>query len=404
MVLRNRLILIALIIVLFGLVPRSGWAQSEFEIIPEEPVYTFGKKITFTAALHSTEGIDQVLLYIQPNDEADLQVFPVMMDASGNLSIDIDLVENPLPGFADIRYWYQVNMVSGETYQSFVYSFTYTDNRYSWRTLSGEQFTIYWYAGDLAFGEELLNVALEGVRDVQELLEVFFPENLDIYVYDSIQAMQAAVPDAGQYWIAGHADPIQGVILVTLPPGPDQRLEMERQIPHELMHVALNYTDSHAYSNFPVWFNEGLASLVELYPNPEYTVLVENAFEAGELIPLDALCQSFPSDPQQALLAYAQSASFTQFLYDQFGEPGFNRMMAAYASGLNCERGIEEALGSNLATLEENWQRTSFTGVTLGIAFREMLPWLFLLLIILAGPLILIGAVIRKRPARKEYE
>ncbi|HUV25883.1 MAG TPA: hypothetical protein VMW34_00835, partial [Anaerolineales bacterium] len=166
MVLRNRLILIASIIVLFGLVPSSGWAQSEFEIIPEEPVYTFGKKITFTAALHSTEGIDQVLLYIQPNDEADLQVFPVMMDASGNLSIDIDLVENPLPGFADIRYWYQVNMVSGETYQSFVYSFTYTDNRYSWRTLSGEQFTIYWYAGDLAFGEELLNVALEGVRDV----------------------------------------------------------------------------------------------------------------------------------------------------------------------------------------------------------------------------------------------
>ncbi len=122
------------------------------------------------------------------------------------------------------------------------------------------------------------------------------------------------------------------------------------------------------------------------------------------LLPMGILCQSFPSDPGQALLAYAQSASFTQFLHDQFGEPGFNRMMAAYASGLNCEQGIEEALGASLASLEESWQRTSFTGVTLWIAFRELLPWLLLLLVVLAGPLILVGAVIRRRPARKDYE
>jgi hypothetical protein len=404
MVLRKRLVLVVSILVLFGLLPSSGWAQSEFEIIPEEPVYIFGERITFKAVLHTKDGIDQVLLYVQTSDEADLQVFPVVLDDSGNLSLEIDLLESLFPGFADIRYWYQANMDSGETYQSSVYSFTYSDNRYQWKTLTGEQFTIYWYAGDLTFGEEVLNVALEGVRGIQELLEVFFPVNMEIYIYDDVLAMQAAVPDAGQYWIAGHADPIQGVILVTLAPGPEQRLEMERQIPHELMHVALNYTDSHAYSNFPVWFNEGLASLVELYPNPEYPILIENAYEAGELIPMGILCQSFPSDPGQALLAYAQSASFTQFLHDQFGEPGFNRMMAAYASGLNCEQGIEEALGSSLASLEESWQRTSFTGVTLGIAFRELLPWLVLLLVVLAGPLILVGAVIRRRPARKEYE
>ena len=404
MLLRKRLILVVSILVLFGLIPHPGWAQTEFEIIPDEPVYVYGESITFIAVLKSPDGVDQVLLYIQPGDEADLQVFPVPLDDSGRLSLEIDLLEDPLPGFADIRYWYQANMENGETYQSPQYSFSYSDNRYQWKTLTGEQFSIYWYAGDLAFGEEVLNVALEGVRGIQELLDIFFPANIEIFVYDSLDAMQAAVPDSGPFWIAGHADPIQRVILVTLPPGPDQRLEMERQIPHELMHVALNYTDSHAYSNFPVWFNEGLASLVELYPNPEYPILIENAYEAGELIPMDVLCQSFPSDHGQAILAYAQSASFTQFLSDQFGEPGFNRLMAAYASGLNCERGIEEALGSSLASLEENWHRTRFTGVTLGIAFRELLPWLLLLLAVLAGPLILVGVVIRRRPARVDYE
>ena len=154
--------------------------------------------------------------------------------------------------------------------------------------------------------------------------------------------MQDALPNAEQNWIAGHADPDQGVILVALPPGAERHLEMERQIPHELMHIALNYTDAHAYSNLPAWFNEGLASLAELYPNPEYQALIESAYDSGELFPLASLCQTFPNESQDALLAYAQSASFTKFLYDQYGNPGFNRLIAAFASGMNCERGVEE--------------------------------------------------------------
>jgi hypothetical protein len=398
---RIKLIPILIIVVLFGMLPRAGLAQTEIEITPEDPVYTFGESISLEAFLHHTEGVDQVVLYLQPSDQTDLQVFPVALDSAGNLSTEIDPLEYSLPAFDDIRYWYQVNSTSGETYQSPVYSFTYLDNRYPWRTLTGEPFTIHWYAGDLSFGEEVLNVTLAGAKSIQELLEVFFPENLDMYVYENTQA---ASPSADQYWIAGHASPIQGVIMVTLPPGPDQRLEMERQIPHELMHVALSYTDSHAYAIYPVWFNEGLASLVELYPNPDYSVLIDNAFEAGELLSISSLCDFFPSDTQLALLAYAESASFTRFLYDQFGKTGFNRMMAAYASGMNCEQGIEEALGSSLEGLDESWRRTSFTSVTLGIAFQELLPWLVLLLIVLAGPLILVVVMLRNRPAKKEYD
>jgi len=404
MVVQKRVIIILSVLIFFGLVPEIGFAQAEFEIIPEEPAYIFGESLTFRAVLRSIEDVDQVVLFIQTREEADLEIFPVTIDNLGNLSLDIDLREFKLPGFAEIRYWYQVSTSGGETYQSPVYNFDYTDNRFQWNTLTEGEFTINWYKGDLAFGEELLNVALISMREIQDLLDIFVPENLDIYVYDSVQAMQAAVPGAGQYWIAGHADPMQEVILVTLPPGPEQRLEMERQIPHELMHVALNYTDANAYSNFPLWLNEGLASLVELYPNPEYSTLTKNAFEAGELLPMADLCQSFPSDPQLAMLAYAQSASFTQYLYDQYGKTGFNRIMAAYASGLNCEKGIQEALGSDFESLEENWQRSSFAGVTLGIALRELLPWLLLLLAVLAVPLIMIGVVIRKRPARRDYE
>ena len=399
---RRTCILVAVLIGVIVLIPRSAQAQVEFNVTPEEPEYTFGDSLNFRASVQSAEMIEEVLLFIQVGDQSDIQVHPVSLDSFGNLSLEVDLGEYPLIAFSQVQYWFQVNSAHGDIYTSPQYSFFYTDNRYQWRTLTGEPFTIHWYQGDLAFGEELVNVALEGLRSTQDLLEIFFPNNLDIYVYDSSQAIQAALPNGGQNWIAGHADPVQGVILVSLPTGPEQLLEMERQIPHELMHIALEYTDSHAYTNLPVWFNEGLASLVELYPNPEYQVLIESAFESDELLPLASLCQSFPNDPQGTLLAYAESASFTQFLYDQYGQPGFNRLIAAYASGMSCERGIEEALGSNLASLDASWRRENFAGLKLSKSIQEFLPWLILLLVVLAGPIILAVAFIRNKPGRSE--
>ncbi len=395
-------ILIVLIVGLLVLIPRSGKAQVDFEIIPEEPVYTFGEVVHFKASLQSDAEINEVFLFIQTGEESDLQVHPVSIDSFGDLAVEVNLKEYPLIGFSNLQYWYQVKTVNGNTLTGPRYAFFYGDNRFPWRTLEGEPFIIHWYQGDLAFGEEVLNVALEGIRSTQDLLAVFFPNSMDIYVYDSVQNMQSAIPNGGQNWIAGHADPFQGVIFVSLPAGPDQRLEMERQVPHELMHIALNYTDSHAYANLPAWFNEGLASLVELYPNPEYQVLIENAFEAEQLLPFVSLCQSFPNDPQRGLLAYAQSASFTQFLYDQFGQPGFNRLMAVYASGMGCERGVEEALGTNLAGLEASWRRENFTDLTVIKTYQEYLPWLFILLLLLAGPIIYTVSVLRGRPMRAE--
>lgn len=395
-------ILITSTLGLLVLFPFSGNAQVYFDLTPETPEYTFGEQIRFGATLEFNGEIDEILLFIQTGEESDLQVHQVSFDDFGNLSAQVDLGEYPLAGYSNIEYWYQVNTPDGETFSSPHNNFEYVDNRYQWRSIDGGPFTIHWYHGDLSFGEEVLNVSLEALMSTQELLVVLFPQHMDVYVYDDFQALQAALPDGGQDWLAGRADPVGGVILVSLPPGPDQRLEMERQIPHELMHIGLNYTDSHAYANLPTWFNEGLASLVELYPNPEYQTLLDRAFESNQLMPISSLCYSFPNDAQRGLLAYAESASFTQYIYDQYGEPGFNRLMAAYASGMNCEGGVEQALGIDLEEMDAGWRRENFTDITIARTYQEFLPWLVLLLVIIAGPVILAISISRKRPTKEE--
>lgn len=384
------------------LISGVGDSHAEFEVSFEEPVYVFGDHIEFAALISPADQIAEVLLFLRDTSRSDIQVHPVFLDEGGNASLNIDLREFPLNTFSDVEYWYQVNSASGETYTSTRNNFVYLDNRYDWRILDSKPFKIHWYAGDLEFAEQVLDVVWEGYDSVQDLIPVFFPESLDIYVYEDPQAMQDALPETAHYWTAGHADPAMGVVLVSLPPGPDQQLEMERQIPHELTHIALYYTDANVYTNLPAWFNEGLASLAELYPNPEYQIMLERAFETDQLLPLTSLCTTFPIDSQEAILAYAESASFTAYLHDQHGDTGLNNLMAAYASGVDCTQGVESALGTDLTSLENSWQRANFAGNLLMNSLQEILPWLILLLVILAGPIIIGIVLIRKRPMRIE--
>jgi hypothetical protein len=391
-------ILLGTSILLSGL----GSSQAEFEIRSEEPIYAFGDHIDFVAVISPADQIEEVLLFLQDARSSDIQVHPVFLDEGGNASLNVDLTEFPLSAFSDVEYWYQVNSIDGGSYAGSRNHFVYLDNRYDWRMLDSEPFKIHWYAGELDFAEQVLDIVWAGYESVQDLMPVFFPESLDIYVYEDPQAMQDALPETARYWTAGHADPALGVVLVSLPPGPDQQLEMERQIPHELMHIALYYTDANAYTNLPAWFNEGLASLAELYPDPEYQSMLERAYDIDQLLPLASLCTTFPIDSQDALLAYAESASFTAYLHDQFGDPGLNKLMAAYASGLDCGHGVESALGTDLTNLENSWLRANFAGNLLMNSLQEFLPWLIILLVILAGPIIVGIVIIRKRPTRIE--
>jgi hypothetical protein len=187
-------------------------------------------------------------------------------------------------------------------------------------------------------------------------------------------------------------------MVVSLPKGPEQRLEMERQIPHELMHIMLYQKVGPSYVNLPAWFNEGLSSIAELYPNPDYQVLLESAYEKGTLLPISSLCTSFPRDAAGAYLAYAESASFTRYLHEQYGSLPIDQLVRQYATGLDCERGIEVALGSSISQLERDWRRETLGEDPWLTALTNLAPWLLLLLAILAVPIVLVIVTLRSKP------
>jgi hypothetical protein len=382
-------------------VPAWAWVQAGApgQVVDLQAEYTFGGEIAFQGRVLSQEPPLQaraILRFEGQPGEVELQAG---VDPQGVVRAVYDLGERPVRVFSNINYRFQVTLANGETLSSPEASLYYEDNRFQWQQQVEEPFEVYWYNGDEAFSREVLAAARAGLARAQELLPLASPERVKIYVYEDPQAMQAALLLSGQSWVAGHAHAELHAMLVSLPQGPERRLEMERQVPHELMHLLLYQADPAGYGLLPAWFNEGLASIAELSPNPDYQILLENAYGKGTLLPLASLCQVFPRDAGGALLAYAQAASFMQYLYNRFGVSGLEQLHAQYAGGAGCEGGLEQALGSSLAIQENGWRQQAFAENLWLSALRGLLPWLALLAVVSGGPLVLAIRALRRRPA-----
>jgi len=259
------------------------------------------------------------------------------------------------------------------------------DNRFQWQQMENPPFRVHWYRGDTAFAQNILDAAVQGLVQAQEIWAAPYPQTtVAIYVYADAQALQSALGAEG--WVAGHASPAYNALFVALADTPEQTALIRRLVPHELAHYLLyQQTGPAGYRSLPTWLNEGLASTNELSPNPDYAIVLREALENHRFIPITDLCHGFPTDASGALLAYAESASFTDYLLHRYGRSTLRALIAAYADGMECNAGAEHILGEPLRRLDRDWQAETFNLGKWAQLFQHMLPWLALLLGLLAS-------------------
>lgn len=354
--------------------------------------YQFGQYILFQTTFETGTPPASVTLILQVQGEPASRSAPAAQAEDTVWEVDYDLNEHPIRAYSTLVYWFVAELENGESYETAHASLLYADNRFEWQSRSDGPFEVHWYQGDAAFAQALIDVAQLGLEKTQQLLPAKAPEKVHIYAYASARHMRETLQLAGENWVAAHTSPDLAVMVLSLPPGPEQRLEMERQIPHELMHIVVYQHVPGAYTRLPTWFSEGLASIAELYPNPDYLTMISNAQQRDTLLAMDTLCTTFPRDATGAYLAYAQATSFTRYLQRTYGSNGLESLLQAYNQGLDCQRGVESALGLTLPQLERDWLSSAFGENPLSGAVSNLGPWLAVtgaaLLVPLAAPLV----------------
>ena len=251
--------------------------------------------------------------------------------------------------------------------------------------------------GDVSFGQAALDAAQTGYQAVQNLIPVPAGAPIDIYIYASSTDVQNTLNLGGSTWVAGHADPELGVVLVSIAPGAAQSMEMQRQIPHELAHILLYRLTGSNYANLPTWLTEGIASQVEGYPNADYTQILTASTQNKSLLPIADLCGPFPADASGAILAYAESNSFVNYVHKTYGTADLHTLIQAYSNGLSCDQGVIHALGLPLSQLDLQWRQSALGQKVSGLAFQNLLPYLIFLLLMLIIPAWRLGLTLKKK-------
>jgi hypothetical protein len=383
----RRLALFFIVLITLCAVVRPAQAQETPKTLPISDLgisYQFGDYITFQARLSPPSPASEAYLLFRAEGEATTRVLPLTLDADGKTSLRYEMKQGPVRPFATITFQYRAKLQNGEELTSQELFLEYEDNRFPWQTVSGDGLTVHWYAGDISFGQDALDVARRGVKHSSDLLLVGAAKPIDIYIYASATDLQQALEIGGLSWVGGHASPDLHLALVAIASSPEQGLEMDRKIPHELAHILTYDLTQERYSHLPAWLREGIATQVELAANPDYPRALKLASETKSLIPLTDLCGPFPQDTGRIFLAYAEAQSFTNFLIKKYGQTGLLALTNAYGDGLDCEQGALRALGQPLSQLDVNW-RASELGENAGVtAFNNLFPYLAILVVLLA--------------------
>jgi hypothetical protein len=137
-------------------------------------------------------------------------------------------------------------------------------------------------------------------------------------------------------WAAGAFD---GKIRIPIRGALSQPDELARVLSHELAHAMLHTI---APRRVPFWLNEGLA--VALEPHGMTWARAELA-RSADRVPFRRLADSFRGlSPEEARLAYAQSALIARRLLDEAGGPTMVALLRDLAAGQSFEAAYERRL------------------------------------------------------------
>jgi tetratricopeptide (TPR) repeat protein len=146
-------------------------------------------------------------------------------------------------------------------------------------------------------------------------------------------------------WAGGAYDgrirvPVQGALA--------DLSELQRVLTHEFTHALVH---SIVGRGLPFWLDEGLAVRFEGSDPERGRTQVRTA---GRLLPLPRLERSFAGlSPQDATLAYAQSAVAVQMMFDQAGAPAVVSLLEAVGSGTSFPEAFERTMLISYAEFQQ---------------------------------------------------
>ena len=230
----------------------------------------------------------------------------------------------------------------------------YADDRFDWKTVSGDLVRVHWYKGDDTFAAKALKLGEDEVRDTSKLLGVTETEPVDFFVYANQDDFYGALGPGAHENVAGTAFGYIRTLLGLIPPDQIDDPQVAVRIPHEFVHLVFDTASSNPYHGAPRWLNEGLAVYQSEGYGSDDRRANEAAAKSGTLIPLDGLTGQFPNG-QDFFLAYSESVGAVDYMIKTYGKEALVTLIRSYAQGRTDDEAFSAALGLDMTAFGEAW-------------------------------------------------
>lgn len=188
-----------------------------------------------------------------------------------------------------------------------------------------------------------------GLQSKNKVIVLVYPSSEELNASFGWPASENAM---GVYWA--------GVIRVLSPASWVEGTNSEMQdaftnigpMAHEITHLAVDYATR---GNCPRWFTEGLAQLEEY----RLTGFRFSPIDSGaSFYSLKDMDRNFDDLPDQAL-AYRESLAAVEYISSVYGEKKLLAIVDSLGEGKGMEQSLEDVLGVDIATFEQNWRSWS---------------------------------------------
>jgi len=296
-----------------------------------------------------------------------------------------------LPPGTEVEYRWRIEDAGNNVVETPPDTVRFDDLRYDWDHISNDDVNFFWYAGDAAFIQDLAGAADEALNDLSSGIGVSLEQPANFYIYASTWDLHGALvyPDE---WTGGVAFPGYSTIVIGIAPG---NVEWgKRTIAHELGHLVVHQYVFGPYGVLPTWLDEGLAMDAEGELRADLQQMLDHAIARDSLFSISSIASSFPTDPDEAKLSYAESYSVVRFLIDSYGGDKIVELLQVFRDGSTDDEALLQVYGFDTDGLGERWR------VSLGLSpeFPERPGggglWIPLPYIVLVALVVVLGLMI----------
>ena len=251
-------------------------------------------------------------------------------------------------------YHFRVRTTDGSVFDGPVAQAVVEDTRYDWQVLEQDMVRVHWYAGDEAFAASAAAVANDAIDQASQLLGVTLPNEVDLFIYDTEEALRSAVSPNREN-VAGEAHPDISTMFVHVPANSSADSFAGPLIRHELTHLVFHEAVDNDYHGVPRWLDEGTAVYLSEGYTSSWQGVVDAAVRSADLIPLQGLAGLFPSPYEQFRLAYGEAVAAVDYFIRTYGDQTFWDLVRSYSKGVSDDEAFSQATGGDVAAFNQAW-------------------------------------------------